>query len=174
MAGHGFSSLSMMTPKLKGLFQRISSSHSPKTALSRGRGTTCNFSCNFFLTTTCNSIYLWAGELARCSHWKAAPRKSRRGPQRVLGFFFLVASSQAALEHTKEERKVARLQGKVKWFNNSKGYGFIGQDGGADVFVHYSAIQGEGFKTLQEGDLVEFEVTQGQKGPQADKVTKVG
>jgi len=52
----------------------------------------------------------------------------------------------------------------VKWFNNSKGYGFVGQDGGADVFVHYSAIQGEGFKTLQEGDTVEFEIVQGQKG----------
>ena len=68
---------------------------------------------------------------------------------------------------------MARLQGKVKWFNNSKGYGFIGQDGGVDVFVHYSAIQGEGFKTLQEGDTVEFEVVQGQKGPQADQVIKV-
>jgi cold shock protein len=70
-------------------------------------------------------------------------------------------------------RQVARLQGKVKWFNNSKGYGFIGQEGGADVFVHYSAIQGDGFKSLQEGDTVEFEIVQGQKGPQADQVTKV-
>jgi cold shock protein len=70
--------------------------------------------------------------------------------------------------------EVARLQGKVKWFNNSKGYGFIGQDEGADVFVHYSAIEGDGFKSLQEGDSVEFEIVQGQKGPQADKVTKLG
>ncbi len=69
---------------------------------------------------------------------------------------------------------MARVTGKVKWFNNSKGYGFIGQEGGADVFVHYSAIQGEGYKSLQEGDTVEFEVTQGQKGPQAENVTKVG
>ncbi|HET7214442.1 MAG TPA: cold shock domain-containing protein [Terriglobia bacterium] len=69
---------------------------------------------------------------------------------------------------------MARLQGKVKWFNNSKGYGFIGQDEGADVFVHYSAIEGDGFKSLQEGDSVEFEIVQGQKGPQADKVTKLG
>ncbi len=69
---------------------------------------------------------------------------------------------------------MARITGKVKWFNNSKGYGFIGQDNGADVFVHYSAIQGEGYKTLQEGDTVEFEVVQGQKGPQAENVIKVG
>lgn len=69
---------------------------------------------------------------------------------------------------------MARLQGKVKWFNNSKGYGFIGQEEGSDVFVHYSAIEGDGFKSLQEGDSVEFEIVQGQKGPQADKVTKLG
>jgi CspA family cold shock protein len=69
---------------------------------------------------------------------------------------------------------LARVTGKVKWFNNSKGYGFIGQENGADVFVHYSAIQGDGYKTLQEGDTVEFEVVQGQKGPQAENVVKLG
>ena len=67
---------------------------------------------------------------------------------------------------------MSRITGKVKWFNNAKGYGFIGQEGGADVFVHYSAIQGDGYKTLQEGDEVEFEVVQGQKGPQAENVAK--
>jgi CspA family cold shock protein len=61
-------------------------------------------------------------------------------------------------------------QGTVKWFNAEKGYGFIAVDGGQDVFVHYSAIQSEGYRTLEEGQRVEFEVTQGQKGPQADQV----
>ncbi|HKW19258.1 MAG TPA: cold shock domain-containing protein [Terriglobales bacterium] len=65
-----------------------------------------------------------------------------------------------------------RLKGTVKWFNNAKGYGFIGRDGGPDVFVHYSAISSEGYKSLQEGDAVEFEIVQGQKGPQAANVTK--
>ncbi|MBI4382512.1 MAG: cold-shock protein [Nitrospinae bacterium] len=60
--------------------------------------------------------------------------------------------------------------GKVKWFNESKGYGFIESEEGEDCFVHFSAIQGEGFKTLKEGQLVEFERTMGQKGPQASKV----
>ncbi len=64
-------------------------------------------------------------------------------------------------------------RGKVKWFNDAKGYGFISREQGEDLFVHYSAIQGDGFKTLSEGDAVEFEVTKGPKGLQATKVTKI-
>jgi CspA family cold shock protein len=66
------------------------------------------------------------------------------------------------------------VQGRIKWFNNSKGYGFIGRDEGPDVFVHHSAIDGDGYRTLQEGDLVEFEIARGPKGPQAANVTKSG
>ncbi|OIQ67588.1 cold shock protein CspB [mine drainage metagenome] len=60
--------------------------------------------------------------------------------------------------------------GTIKWFNGEKGYGFIAAEGGTDVFVHYSAIQMEGYKTLQEGQKVEFDIVQGQKGPQAENV----
>lgn len=65
-----------------------------------------------------------------------------------------------------------RVTGKVKWFNDAKGFGFIERDNGPDVFVHFRAIEGSGFKSLKEGDAVTFEVTQGQKGLQADKVNK--
>ncbi|WP_338472249.1 cold-shock protein [Niallia sp. XMNu-256] len=63
-------------------------------------------------------------------------------------------------------------QGKVKWFNSEKGFGFIEREGADDVFVHFSAIQGDGFKTLDEGQSVTFEVEQGQRGPQAANVQK--
>jgi CspA family cold shock protein len=64
-----------------------------------------------------------------------------------------------------------RTTGKVKWFNEAKGFGFIEQESGPDVFAHFSAINGTGFKTLAEGQEVEFTVTQGQKGPQAENIT---
>ncbi len=64
------------------------------------------------------------------------------------------------------------VEGKVKWFNESKGYGFITTEDSGDVFVHYSSIQGNGFKTLAEGDSVSFEIEQGPKGPKAINVTK--
>ncbi|MFL0796069.1 MAG: cold-shock protein [Cellvibrionaceae bacterium] len=65
------------------------------------------------------------------------------------------------------------VKGTVKWFNESKGFGFIEQENGPDVFAHFSAIQGNGFKTLAEGQAVEFTVTQGQKGPQAENIVAV-
>jgi cold shock protein len=65
----------------------------------------------------------------------------------------------------------AVMEGTVQWFNNTKGYGFIGRDDGPDIFVHYTGIVGEGYKTLEEGDTVEFEIVQGPKGPQAANVT---
>jgi CspA family cold shock protein len=72
-----------------------------------------------------------------------------------------------------EGRCFTVAKGTVKWFNASKGYGFISQENGEDVFVHFSAISGDGFKTLKEGDAVEFEVSSGAKGPQATNVTLV-
>jgi cold shock protein len=90
------------------------------------------------------------------------------------------ASQMCMWEHVLDPENVARggnfverMKGTVKWFNNAKGYGFIGRADGPDVFVHYSAINSEGYKSLQEGDQVEFEIAEGQKGPQASNVTKV-
>ena len=71
---------------------------------------------------------------------------------------------------TTEVRKCTVAQGTVKWFNSEKGYGFIAVDGGPDVFVHFSAIQMDGYKALDDGQRVEFEIAQGQKGPQAEQV----
>jgi len=88
---------------------------------------------------------------------------------RVLVVFSFCHDGHPTLN--KEERGMpAMSEGKVKWFNEQKGFGFIEKDEGGDVFVHFSAIQGGGFKTLQEGQRVSFDVTQGQKGPAAENV----
>jgi CspA family cold shock protein len=87
----------------------------------------------------------------------------------VAVFFFEFA---VLAPHVRQGRGTMRITGKVKWFNNAKGYGFIEREGGSDVFVHYSAIQGAGFRSLEEGQAVEFEIVDGPKGPQAGNVTK--
>ena len=68
---------------------------------------------------------------------------------------------------------MAQYQGEIKWFNNAKGYGFVGHDNGPDVFVHYSSIQAEGYRSLNAGDKVQFDIIQGEKGPQADQVSRI-
>jgi CspA family cold shock protein len=94
-------------------------------------------------------------------------------PRHHNGGTFLHSSGIAPFwRGAKKETHVERLKGTVKWFNNAKGYGFLGRDDGPDVFIHYSSITTEGYKSLQEGDKVEFEIVQGQKGPQAANVTK--
>jgi CspA family cold shock protein len=76
--------------------------------------------------------------------------------------------------HSKGKSMSERVTGTVKWFNGAKGYGFIEREGGADVFVHFSAIRGEGFRNLEEGQRVEFSVEQDPKGPRAADVTVLG
>lgn len=75
--------------------------------------------------------------------------------------------------HERLRRKKYMQNGKVKWFNNEKGFGFIEVEGGDDVFVHFSAIQGDGFKSLEEGQEVSFEIVEGNRGPQAANVVKL-
>src|SRR5919198_2630801 len=94
------------------------------------------------------------------------------GTQMPVRFFI---SSGQPIQHRIHpcQEEVHMATGTVKWFNDQKGYGFISQDDGADVFVHYSAIDGSGFRSLNEGDRVQFEIIQGPKGPQAKSVTKL-
>jgi cold shock protein len=94
--------------------------------------------------------------------------------KRTADEFTLAARSiSTQIRKRKGVAPVAQYKGTVKWFNNAKGYGFLGRDGGADVFVHYSSIQREGYKSLKEGDEVEFDIIQGTKGPQADQVARL-
>src|SRR4029079_14087710 len=90
----------------------------------------------------------------------------RRKPRPRSRGLFLCLSPLQGREST------MRITGKIKWFNNAKGYGFIERDGGSDVFVHFSAVQGNGSGTLEEGREVEFESVAGPRGPQAGNVTK--
>jgi CspA family cold shock protein len=105
-------------------------------------------------------------------------------PSRGDGYYLIGAGGPASKAEAANSRSffmsiaiarqgsTMRITGKVKWFNNAKGYGFIERDGGSDVFVHFSAVQGNGFRTLEEGQAVEFEIVDGPKGPQAGNVTK--
>ena len=94
---------------------------------------------------------------------RLAPKQgASAGPAAVTG---------GAASTTKE---VTMAQGTVRWFNGNKGYGFIAADGGPDVFVHFSVITGGGYRSLEEGQKVEFDITQGQKGPQAENVRVIG
>jgi CspA family cold shock protein len=101
-------------------------------------------------------------------------------PQVAVFILYLVKSAESAMRGRAADNAAIlarqassmRIIGKVKWFNNAKGYGFIEREGGNDVFVHFSAIQGAGFRTLEEGQQVEFEIVDGPKGPQAGNVTK--
>ena len=77
------------------------------------------------------------------------------------------------MSSAREKKVMAQYKGEIKWFNNAKGYGFVGHDSGPDVFVHYSSIQADGYKSLNAGDKVEFDIIQGEKGPQADAVSRV-
>jgi CspA family cold shock protein len=94
----------------------------------------------------------------------------RRISRREIGS---IADRSAGRRSEREKEDLMKLTGRVKWFNDSKGYGFIEQEGGRDIFVHYTAIQGDGFRSLAEGQKVEFEITEGAKGPQATKVVKM-
>jgi cold shock protein len=100
-------------------------------------------------------------------------RDSNGGIQAGCGFFMILRSCVAAYSLIPCQEDHAMANGTVKWFNADKGFGFITQENGPDVFVHYSAIASTGFRALNEGDQVEFEVVQGPKGPQAQSVKKI-
>jgi cold shock protein len=101
----------------------------------------------------------------------AAPQRTKAGQGDRHGR--LKAASGPGFFGAREYKEFQVARGTVKWFNEAKGFGFISQEGGEDVFVHFSAIQGDGFKTLAEGEALDFDVTTGPKGLQASNVRKV-
>ena len=101
--------------------------------------------------------------------------EAERGIISFFGFFLLdTINSAIFLTAGNEGGTNVKSKGTVKWFNDRKGFGFIQVEGGQDVFVHYSALQEDGFKSLKEGESVEFDLVEGAKGPQASNVTKSG
>jgi CspA family cold shock protein len=105
---------------------------------------------------------------------KTAERETVYPPHAFYSIGCFLLSCHCATPETSALGKVwPSVSIQRKWFNNAKGYGFIGRDDGPDVFVHYSSIQLEGYKSLKEGDEVEFDIVQGQKGPQAEGVMRV-
>lgn len=100
------------------------------------------------------------------------PRLTRELPD-SYGVFCTLLPRLAGLACLLQKEGGVKTKGTVKWFNDRKGFGFIRLESGQDVFVHYSALQGEGFKSLKEGENVEFDVVEGAKGPQASNVVKV-
>jgi cold shock protein len=128
------------------------------------------------LDTQIICLYIW-----KCLEYGDYHVKPRKNPKIVCprfsgnAVFPDINNRRLSLLPRDESLKTEVLMatGTVKWFNEKKGFGFITEDGGNDVFVHYSAIKGDGFKTLVEGDKVSFEVVNGPKGPQASNVLKV-
>jgi CxxC-x17-CxxC domain-containing protein len=108
-----------------------------------------------------------SGRPIYCKNCYQSRRPARGGPVRA-------GAPRPALERGPDAGGAGRMQGAVKWFNQAKGFGFIRDDGGQEVFVHFSAIQSDGFRTLAEGDRVEFNVVPGPKGNQAANVTRIG
>src|SRR4029077_19727432 len=142
-----------------------------------------------FYRTHSEGLLAYGRKSSIISPTPGGPGAERERPQTLRPFFLLrgrirlepdveiprVWFTDAARRRrrTASRNRTMRITGKVKWFNNAKGYGFIERDGGSDVFVHYSAIQGDGFRSLEEGQAVEFEIVDGPKGPQAGNVTKI-